>query len=62
METLEYIIRVIMVVVPVLGLSVMLMAAPYFFIVREEQLKKEAEAMKEKSKKDLNKDESIASN
>ena len=52
METLEYIIRVVMVVVPILGLSALLLAAPFYFMSREE-----AEDTKEKSKKELNKDE-----
>jgi len=41
METLEYIIRVVMVVVPILGLSALLLAAPFYFITREKQNKKE---------------------
>jgi len=43
METLEYIIRVVMVVVPILGLSALLLAAPFYFITREKQHKKDEE-------------------
>ena len=41
METLEYIASVLMVVLPVLGLGVLLLAAPFYFITREDQSKKE---------------------
>ena len=54
METLEYIIRVVMVVVPILGLSALLLAAPFYFITKEAEDKKK--------KKGLNKDDSFTSN
>jgi len=55
METLEYIIRVVMVVVPILGLSALLLAAPFYFMSREAEEGK-------KKKKGLNKDDSFSSN
>ena len=48
METIEYILKVVMVVVPVLGLSALLLAAPFFYMSRDAEGKKK--------KKDLNKD------
>ena len=50
METLEYILKVVMVVVPALGLLALLLAAPFYFMSRET-------AEDKKKKKDLNKDE-----
>ena len=49
METIEYILKVVMVVVPVLGLSALLLAAPFFYMSRDAESKKK--------KKGLNKDE-----